>query len=628
MEKNEKTKERNGDKSAKNGKKKENVEADNKIKNKLKKLLSTQGMSDVISVNRWWEKDDLNEDNEKKWDSLEHNGVIFPPRYQPHGVKLLYKGEPISLSPFQEEIATYWAGILDNDLSTKVICRKNFFNEFKEVLGKGFESSKLEDFDFTAIKEYLNKQKELQKNKTPEEKKEEKLKKLKIIEVYSLALMDGVSEKISNYLVEPPGIFRGRGNHPLIGKLKGRILPENVSINVGPDNPVPKCTVPGHCWDKIVHNNEATWLAYYKDVNNKKSKKYVFLSASSKLKGQNDLKKYEKARKLKDHIEKIRQDYSKKLVDPSEEKKQLGVATYLIDKLALRVGNEKNDDEADTVGCCSLRVEHIKVEEDNKVTFDFLGKDSMRYLNTVQVEPRVHENIRKFIKGKEEKNDLFDLINASKLNDYLKSLMDGLSAKVFRTYNASITLQKELDKCQLKETDDLNVKVAFYNEANKQVAILCNHQKTLSKNFNIQSEKLQNQLKDHLEYLKELQNHVKTFTQGKKSRKAEKAERLEKQEEDNGENKSKIKKVFPDDLEKTTNLIANLKKKIEKLEFNIRNKEELKEIALGTSKLNYMDPRITVAWCKTYEVPIERVFTKSVRDKFPWAMYIQPSYKF
>ncbi len=33
---------------------------------------------------------------------------------------------------------------------------------------------------------------------------------------------------------------------------------------------------------------------------------------------------------------------------------------YFIDKLALRAGNEKDTDEsADTVGCCSIRVEHI-----------------------------------------------------------------------------------------------------------------------------------------------------------------------------------------------------------------------------------------------------------------------------
>jgi len=60
--------------------------------------------------------------------------------------------------------------------------------------------------------------------------------------------------------------------------------------------------------------------------------------------------------------------------------------------LALRVGNEKSEDEADTVGCCSLRVEHIKFEEgENKVTLQFLGKDSMEYKNTVEVKPIVYE---------------------------------------------------------------------------------------------------------------------------------------------------------------------------------------------------------------------------------------------
>jgi DNA topoisomerase-1 len=72
---------------------------------------------------------------------------------------------------------------------------------------------------------------------------------------------------------------------------------------------------------------------------------------------------------------------------------QLGVCTYLIDKLALRVGNEKGDDEADTVGCCSLRVEHVKMGDENDITFDFLGKDSMRYFNTVEVTPVVRQHL-------------------------------------------------------------------------------------------------------------------------------------------------------------------------------------------------------------------------------------------
>lgn len=42
--------------------------------------------------------------------------------------------------------------------------------------------------------------------------------------------------------------------------------------------------------------------------------------------------------------------------EPNIKSKQIGTALYLIDHLAIRVGNEKKEDEADTVGCCSLRV--------------------------------------------------------------------------------------------------------------------------------------------------------------------------------------------------------------------------------------------------------------------------------
>jgi hypothetical protein len=44
-------------------------------------------------------------DAEAKWTTLEHNGVIFPPPYQPHGVKMLYEGKPVTLTPAQEEVS-------------------------------------------------------------------------------------------------------------------------------------------------------------------------------------------------------------------------------------------------------------------------------------------------------------------------------------------------------------------------------------------------------------------------------------------------------------------------------------------------------------------------------------------
>lgn len=56
------------------------------------------------------------------------------------------------------------------------------------------------------------------------------------------------------------------------------------------------------------------------------------------------------------------------------DERQLGTAMWVIDVLALRVGNEKGEGEADTVGCCSLRVEHIKFKPDSlKMEMDFLA---------------------------------------------------------------------------------------------------------------------------------------------------------------------------------------------------------------------------------------------------------------
>lgn len=52
-------------------------------------------------------------------------------------------------------------------------------------------------------------------------------------------------------------------------------------------------------WKEIRHDNTVTWLAYWNDPINPKMFKYVFLAASSSLKGQSDKEKYEKARKLK-----------------------------------------------------------------------------------------------------------------------------------------------------------------------------------------------------------------------------------------------------------------------------------------------------------------------------------------
>jgi len=74
--------------------------------------------------------------------------------------------------------------------------------------------------------------------------------------------------------------------------------------------------------------------------------------------------------------------------------------------------------------------------------------------------------------------------------------------------------------------------------------------------------------------------------------------------------------------------IETWSEKIKKMELNIKHKDDNKEVSLGTSKLNYMDPRVSVAFCKRNEVPIEKVFSKTMRDKFNWAMAVAPDWQF
>ena len=74
--------------------------------------------------------------------------------------------------------------------------------------------------------------------------------------------------------------------------------------------------------------------------------------------------------------------------------------------------------------------------------------------------------------------------------------------------------------------------------------------------------------------------------------------------------------------------IERKRETLAKLEINAKVKEDLKTVALGTSKINYLDPRITVAWCKQHEVPIEKIFNKSLLSKFHWSMEIEPEFRF
>lgn len=603
----------------------------------------------------WWDNP-MKNDGENKWDTLQHNGVVFPPAYEPmpKNVKLKYDGTPVSLHPDAEEVASFFGSMLNSTHNVEnPTFQKNFFNDFKEILKKtggatGPKGDKIpiKEFskcDFKAIFEYYDAQREAKKNLSKDEKKRIKTEKDEIEAPYMFCLWDGKKQKVGNFRVEPPGLFRGRGEHPKTGKVKSRVQPEQVTINIGKEATVP-APPEGHRWKEVKHDRTGTWLAMWQE-NINGNFKYVMLAANSDVKGKSDFEKFEKARRLKGRIADIRKSYTQDLKAELMADRQRATAMYLIDNLALRAGNEKGDDEADTVGCCSLKYENITLKEPNIVEFDFLGKDSIRFQESYPVDKQVFKNLKIFKKApKKEGDEIFDRLTTTQLNKHLSSLMPGLTAKVFRTYNASWTFSQLLK--EIKKGGTVAEQIKNYNDANRQVAIICNHKRTVGASHAQSMEKFDEKIRGvkyqawrtkmmmidvdpkikkkkekqdekyfelpedmnhewvlaHQAYLIEEQrskitkkfekDNEKLKAEGEKEMKPKELnERLEvvKELEQKFKKENKTKKV---EAEGKSPSIENLESKLEKLEqraatmsTQAEDKESNKEVALGTSKI-------------------------------------------
>jgi DNA topoisomerase-1 len=472
-----------------------------KGKGKAKKEETEQDeeAEDEEEAYRWWE-DPGKSDGTKKWDTLEHAGVVFPPEYEPlpKHVKMLYDGVPVTLHPDAEEVATFYGSMLNSTHNVEnPTFNKNFFEDFTTYLdktghgkdkdGKTVKIKQFEKCDFKPIFEWFDTERAKKKALPAAEKKALKAEKEVAEGQYMFCMWDGRKQKVGNFRVEPPGLFRGRGEHPKTGRVKKRVTPEQITINIGEKVKIPPAPA-GHKWKEIKHDHEGTWLAMWQE-NINGAYKYVMLAANSDVKGQSDFKKFEKARELKKHIDRIRKDYRKDLNSKMMADRQRATAIYLIDQFALRAGNEKGEDEADTVGCCSLKFQHITLRPPETVIFDFLGKDSIRFYDEVKVDPQVFKNLKLFKKEpKTTGDDIFDRLTTSALNKHLTTYMPGLTAKVFRTYNASYTMARLLK--EMKATGTIQEKVKAYNDANREVAILCNHKRTVAASHATSIEKM------------------------------------------------------------------------------------------------------------------------------------------
>jgi DNA topoisomerase-1 len=527
-----------------------------------------------------------------QWSILIHNGPMFPPLYVPHNIPIQINGKSIKLNSLAEEYITMYARYVDTEYIKKPKFNKNFLSDWKKVL-EGTKVDKMEDVNLTDIKKYLDEIKETKSKMSKEEKLKLKKTQDTLDEPYKYCFIDGGKQKVGNFKIEPPGIFLGRGEHPKLGKIKKRVNPEDVTINISKTTTIPKPNVPGK-WGKIIHNNEVVWLATWVDNISGKNK-YIFTSMESIFKSKSDKEKFDLARQLKKKVQDIRATYyidmkNTESMLSSRIQKQNATAVYLIDNLALRVGGKKDTKEkADTVGVTSLRVEHIVLFEDNIIKLDFLGKDSVRYCKKVKIDPVAYDNIKEFTNNKKKRDLLFDIVTPTSLNNYLDGMLKGLTAKVWRTYNASILFQNELDRVntstinKLPETEKINYLMSIFNQANTAVAVLCNHQKNVSVNLEKSVETIDNTI----DKLKEKKKKTK--------------------------NKDKLKLI-------NAKLVTLKMKKDTKI--------KQKNVSLGTSKNNYIDPRIIFAYQKKYNIPQDKLFNTALITRFEWASDVSSDYKF
>jgi DNA topoisomerase-1 len=527
--------------------------------------------------------------------SLVHNGIHVP-EFDYRGFNVIIKERPVKLSPKTEQMSVFWIRKRQSQTSPPdKTFYTNFIRDFIAALRKEnpslgfletFEKNHLTALskdnnewmtdtqsavDFSEVTSYVTQEQQRKLNMPTEEKKklaaERKAAKEKLKERFGFATVDEKKLEIANWTVEPSCIFAGRGEHPKRGKWKEGPTEEDIVLNLSPESPMP----PGH-WKGRVWEPEKMYVAKWEDKLTGKVK-YVWFSDSAFLKQKAEEEKFKKAEKLDKEIPKIEDHITRNLDSDDPDKRKIATVSWLIMEVNMRVGDEKDPGEADTVGAITLRPEHVKIDE-NKLNFDFLGKDCVRWTKTVEAPANVIKNMQEFSKTSNEY--LFEGIDSRKVSRFLSEKMEGLTAKVFRTWKCTTTVKDFLQNCEVKVDDPDYSKQFCAKMANLEAAKIANHKRKIPPNF-------EDRLTKKRDKIRELEQKLGEKTQQGKSTETA-AKRLEKS----------------------------------KLDFKLS--EETKEYNLSTSLKSYIDPLAYVKWAKHVGLPVEKIYPKTLQKKYSWAL--------
>ena len=634
------------------------------------------------------------------WKTLRHNGVVFPPEHEPKGFKVRIRGAEFRPSPLQEEMLYQWAKKKDTPYVQDPVFQKNFVDDFAKTLDKELRGITYADIDFSEAYALADREKDARELLTKEERKEIAKRRKEIREElkakYGTAMIDGKPVDMGNYMVEPPGIFMGREKHPLRGRWKRRIRPEDVLLNLDRNAPVPPAG-DGHNWGDVVHNNTATWLATWTTeidtgrVDKKTGKedtvkitKYIWLAETAEIKQSMDAAKYDKAMKLSSQIGRIKErivsDMSlplkgkgkpttkkgNKPAKPSPTKGEVATTCYLIYRTSMRVGDEKSEDETDTVGATTLRKEHVTVTDD-AINLDFRGKDYVRWQETIKMDSpedrQLGENLRLLMADKRPGDEIFAGITSSRVNAYYSEIEPGLTAKVFRTYLATKVVAEYLRGHDGIAGKSAQTKLYHAKMANLEAAVMCNHKRTIPKTFEQSLQKKRDALKaakakpvdikgerlkkdEKIARMKaQLDKAARAFREaGKKRRdaiaKAESRKTSGKKQE--AARKKRLAELRARDKKASASYRAARRKRlaaldrarkmptkaereaarkaerVERMEMQVRLATRTKDYNIGTSLRNYIDPRLFKAWTDEVGAEWSKLYTSALQRKFLW----------
>ena len=541
---------------------------------------------------------------------LRHNGVLIQQSPPLQKISIWVKEECYELDQQLQQMVLAWARKIGTPYVEDPVFRRNFFKDFQKKLGvKGRLTYR--DFDLHEATNIVEKERQLKALMTKEERKllgeSRKIIRLANKDNFGYALVENERVEIANYIAEPSSIFMGRGKHPLRGRWKQGPSQKDITLNLDP-----KASMPDGNWKGRMWCPDSLWIAKWQDKLSKKTK-YVWIADSASVKQDREREKFDKAQLLNSRIRKVRHYISSHLADPELRVRKIATVCFLIDKLSLRVGDEKDDDEADTVGATTLRPEHIIFHADNQVEFSFLGKDSVPWNKKMKLPEVVVQNLNEFIVAsdtpKSRQSAIFKGITSSNVSSYLDNILPGLSAKVFRTYHASHIVKEYLTTHPLEKSNPDHKKKKVATLANLEAAIVCNHMKQIPKNFNDRIKKQKISVKNYRLKLKNLK--IKLAEEKTKIDSALKKAKTPKQKKRIRLRRKKYRIRVKTRLENSNNRFEKARDRLELMKASGRYN-------LTTSLKNYIDPRIYRDWGEEVDYSWEKFYSSSLRKKFSW----------